>query len=535
MAAGRRSRGAKEEAAAAAPSADAERPVTWDERRQLAADVAALAAPDLPGALLIAREHLRSDQELALREYEQEDEDARLQLECALDLDAASNELLRALRSYVDACFVPVLAPKPQCCVCQGLWSSGRVVSCANDACPVRVHEECFGVLLRARGADGPWRCPSCLVGRDLLCAVCMQTGGALKPLTSTSGSGDNEQKWVHVLCALAIPELAMRDVPTMEPVDGFDDIENGRFRYLCGVCRKRGGASIICEHEACNVGMHPQCAADAGLMIGSETNPMGIYCEKHLPLSRVPGATRWISDEDLVEEIMSEYSIDEELADDMLGIGSDYQGVDKYAFILESTPFVARLQKLFGRLSASFAPPIRTKKARQAELKARDVRAVNSSAIATPAAVTQAMQRVRAPEFPPHVSELGQDVIGLPAFPAEEDAVGAIVDYFVKEQDEWERARVVQWDATRSMHLVHLVRTDQKLWTTLSNANTLVLYLPGDENLVDGVRVRLYRPWLTGKAKSKNVVASKNSGASGSADGRQWRPKPRQFAAATT
>jgi NuA3 HAT complex component NTO1 len=549
---------AEAEAAGEREAPRAARQFTWDERRQLALDVCALAAPDVPGALQLARNFGDGDgdggdvlavRELPLGEDEQGGEGPerdRAQLRAALDLDAASDALLQALRAYVDACFLPALAPRPQCAVCQGLWSCGRVAACANDACGLRVHEECFGVLLRERGDAGPWRCPSCLLGRELLCAVCMQAGGALKPLATaaataaalgaplppTSAAADAEQKWVHVLCALAIPELLLRDVPTMEPVDGFDEIENGRFRYLCSVCRKRGGASVICEHEACNVGMHPQCAADAGLMIGTEDHPTGVFCEKHLPLARVPGATRWISDEDLVEEIMSEYSLDEDLGEDLLGISAAFSASpgDRYAFILESTPFLARKLKLFGRAATSRAPPAFLAGARlkpeKVELAARDVRAVHPSALAVPSSLQNAVKKQQAPVFPPRLGPVTQQRLGLPPFPQREAAVGAIVEYFVKEQDAWERARVLQWDTARAMHLVQLVRTSQRLYATLSSANTLVLYLPDEENLVDGVRVKLYRPW-TDTAGDKD---GKDAGASP-----QWRPKPRQFAASTS
>lgn len=133
-----------------------------------------------------------------------------------------------------------------------------------------------------------------------------------------------------------------------MEPVDGFEEIENGRFRYLCAICRKRGGASVICEVENCNVGVHPQCAADSGLMIGNEGNLLGVYCDKHLPTSRIPGAKRWISDEDLVEEIMSEHSIDDDVNDDLVDT-PPFSNAERYAFVLQSTPYLHCKQQLLG------------------------------------------------------------------------------------------------------------------------------------------------------------------------------------------
>jgi len=153
-------------------------------------------------------------------------------------------------------------------------------------------------------------------------------------------------------------------------------------------------------------------------------------------------------------------------------------------------------------------------------------VRAVHPSALAVPSSLQNAVKKQQAPVFPPRLGPVTQQRLGLPPFPQREAAVGAIVEYFVKEQDAWERARVLQWDTARAMHLVQLVRTSQRLYATLSSANTLVLYLPDEENLVDGVRVKLYRPW-TDTAGDKD---GKDAGASP-----QWRPKPRQFAASTS
>lgn len=515
-------------AATMAEELEIERPrPSWDERRRLARDIAGLAAPDLPGVVLLVRNYRRA--QLAVRELLGKNDGAGDQLECGVDLDAADAALLAQLRAYVDECYVPHFVPKENCGVCEGLWSCGRVVACGNDACNTRVHEECFGVVLR-ESVDGPWLCPSCLLGRELLCAVCMQSGGALKPLAPPPADTGEPPKWVHALCALAIPELVMRDVPTFEPVDGFEDIENGRFRYLCGVCRKRGGASVICEQEGCNVGLHPQCAADAGLMIGSEANPLGVFCEKHLPVSRIPGAKRWISDEDLVEEILSEYSIDEEFLEPLTISSPD---ADRCAFILDSTPFIYRKNKLLGAAATLAAakttpfPPVQAKDLDKSDLGG-DSLIVNPSALAVPSAVKQGVQMRNTPVFPPPPT----DRLGLPSFPQQQAAVGAIVDYLGKEQDVWQRARVLQWDAARGMHLVQVVATAHKVWTTLSSANTLVLYLPDEENPVDGVRVRLYRPWL---AATSGTSSSGSGGPSGStstsASSREWRPKPRDFA----
>ncbi|TYZ59948.1 hypothetical protein PybrP1_002425 [[Pythium] brassicae (nom. inval.)] len=519
------------------------RALNWDERRRLALDLANLAPPDLPGALLLVRgfadagaggaraagissyEHAPPavtawDATVVGHEAPRSAEDAdALQYECALDLDAAHPELLRRLRAYVDECYVPHYVPRENCGICEGLWSSGRVIACGNDACDTRIHEECFGVVLR-ESADGPWRCPSCLLGRQLMCAVCMQFGGALKPVALSAvaanhvGTGADDQKWVHTLCAMAIPELVMRDVPSMEPVEGFEDIENGRFRYLCGICRKRGGASIICEQEGCNVGMHPLCAANAGFMVGSDANPLAVFCEKHLPTSRILGAKRLISDEDLVEEIMSENNSLDEDVDEKLPALNESQ---RYAFILASTPFLYQKTKLLGDRATLKWGSSGAALARKTDLRAKafaNARLNQTASWSMPSDVGGWRSR-RPTVFPPPASALRDNRIGLPPFPAATALVGAVVDFLVKEQSEWVRARVGEWDAAKQMHLVQIVATSLKLWATLSTLNTLVLYIPGEENILDGPRVRLFRPVVQGEAL--------------------WRPKPRKFAAASS
>ncbi|KAG2770926.1 hypothetical protein PC129_g2267 [Phytophthora cactorum] len=504
---------------------------TWDQRRQLAVDISNLAPPDLPGVLLLIRNYVKVLEMRELLPHEQlvlpweaqqrrekqtipskEDPDA-IQLQCGFRLDHADVELLRQLRQYVDDCYVPHFVPKENCSICEGLWSCGHVLYCGNDACPVRVHEECFGVVMREQD-DGPWRCPSCLLGKQLMCAVCMQYGGPIKPLTMSDSSSADEQKWVHVLCALAIPELIMRDVPSMEPVDGFEEIENGRFRYLCAICRKRGGASVICEAEGCNVGVHPLCAADAGLMIGNEGNLLGVYCDKHLPTSRIPGAKRWVSDEDLVEEIMSEYSIDEDFDADDLDT-PHYSDAERYAFVLESTPYLHCQQQLLGATATLHFGPAPfsavSTAPRDIDRKTFTGAKITANAYAPPAMVIQGMKTQRPIIFPPPALSPREERLGMPEFPKGRQVVGAIVDYLAKAQEEWQRARVVQWDKEKKMHLVHIVASDQKLWTKLDVDNTLILYLPDEENLVDGPIVKLIRPVTQGAV--------------------QWRPKPRQFA----
>ncbi|XP_066887760.1 E3 ubiquitin-protein ligase Jade-2 isoform X8 [Kogia breviceps] len=68
------------------------------------------------------------------------------------------------------------------------------------DKCNVCVHQACYGIL---KVPTGSWLCRTCALGVQPKCLLCPKRGGALKPTRSGT-------KWVHVSCALWIPECSM-------------------------------------------------------------------------------------------------------------------------------------------------------------------------------------------------------------------------------------------------------------------------------------------------------------------------------------
>ncbi|RMB96782.1 hypothetical protein DUI87_26848 [Hirundo rustica rustica] len=68
------------------------------------------------------------------------------------------------------------------------------------DKCNVCVHQACYGIL---KVPIGSWLCRTCALGVQPKCLLCPKRGGALKPTRSGT-------KWVHVSCALWIPECSM-------------------------------------------------------------------------------------------------------------------------------------------------------------------------------------------------------------------------------------------------------------------------------------------------------------------------------------
>lgn len=70
------------------------------------------------------------------------------------------------------------------------LYSSG--VCCGSQAC--------YGIL---KVPEGSWLCRTCALGVQPKCLLCPKKGGAMKPTRSGT-------KWVHVSCALWIPEVSV-------------------------------------------------------------------------------------------------------------------------------------------------------------------------------------------------------------------------------------------------------------------------------------------------------------------------------------
>lgn len=60
--------------------------------------------------------------------------------------------------------------------------------------------QACYGIL---KVPTGSWLCRTCALGVQPKCLLCPKRGGALKPTRSGT-------KWVHVSCALWIPEVGI-------------------------------------------------------------------------------------------------------------------------------------------------------------------------------------------------------------------------------------------------------------------------------------------------------------------------------------
>ncbi|XP_024129746.1 lysine-specific demethylase 4A isoform X2 [Oryzias melastigma] len=155
---------------------------------------------------------------------------------------------------------------------------TSRLVSCAQ--CCVRVHTSCYGVSADEEDLDD-WRCARCeanALTED--CCLCSLRGGALQRA--------NNDKWVHVLCAITVLEARFVNITRRSPID-LSAIPLPRFRLKCVYCRKRmkrevKGCCVQCSHGRCSTAFHPTCAQAAGVLMHPDDWPFVVFitCPRH-------------------------------------------------------------------------------------------------------------------------------------------------------------------------------------------------------------------------------------------------------------
>ncbi|XP_068194745.1 protein Jade-1 isoform X2 [Antennarius striatus] len=103
------------------------------------------------------------------------------------------------------------------------------------DKCNVCVHQACYGIQ---KVPTGSWLCRTCALGILPRCQLCPHKGGAMKPTRSGT-------KWVHVSCALWIPEVSIGNPEKMEPITNVSQIPGTRWALVCCLCKEKMGACI--------------------------------------------------------------------------------------------------------------------------------------------------------------------------------------------------------------------------------------------------------------------------------------------------
>nr|XP_015210677.1 PREDICTED: lysine-specific demethylase 4A isoform X2 [Lepisosteus oculatus] len=150
------------------------------------------------------------------------------------------------------------------------------LVSCAQ--CCVRVHTSCYGVAPEKVTDD--WKCSRCEANAEAeSCCLCPLRGGALRRA--------NNDKWVHVLCAVAVLEARFVNIAERSPVD-LSGIPLQRFKLKCFYCKKRmkktAGCCVQCSHGRCPTSFHATCAQAAGVLMQPDDWPFVVFitCYRH-------------------------------------------------------------------------------------------------------------------------------------------------------------------------------------------------------------------------------------------------------------
>ncbi|XP_006274348.4 lysine-specific demethylase 4A [Alligator mississippiensis] len=150
------------------------------------------------------------------------------------------------------------------------------LITCRN--CCVCVHASCYGVSPNKATED--WVCSRCAANAlEEDCCLCSLRGGALQRA--------NDDKWVHVMCAVAVLEAKFVNIAERSPVD-VGKIPLQRFRLKCIFCKKRrkriAGCCVQCSHGRCPTSFHVSCAQAAGVMMQPDDWPFVVFitCFRH-------------------------------------------------------------------------------------------------------------------------------------------------------------------------------------------------------------------------------------------------------------
>ncbi|KAM9848306.1 lysine-specific demethylase 4B [Aulostomus maculatus] len=156
------------------------------------------------------------------------------------------------------------------------------------SSCHMQVHASCYGV--KPDSVSEAWTCSRCAAGAwTVECCLCNLRGGALKTTT--------DNRWVHVICAIAVAEARFVKAIEREPVD-VSAVPETRKNLKCVFCHGKSanqnhGACIQCTYENCATSFHVTCAQIAGVIMTPADWPyvVSVTCHRHKRATPKPRA----------------------------------------------------------------------------------------------------------------------------------------------------------------------------------------------------------------------------------------------------
>ncbi|MES1920381.1 hypothetical protein MHBO_002058 [Bonamia ostreae] len=169
--------------------------------------------------------------------------------------------------------------------ICEICDKSDNTVKCVH--CGVSVHRDCYGYPLVKLSKTKKWTCLVCGFPKDFKtkneqfkCALCPNRKGAMKKAT--------DWRWVHLRCALWIPEAFFYSTEGREPIDLLR-IPPKRFSEKCSYCKKGGdGACLSCSTQNCKMKFHVPCGINKNVFLTYRSNKKSqideifSYCHLH-------------------------------------------------------------------------------------------------------------------------------------------------------------------------------------------------------------------------------------------------------------
>ncbi|XP_035992755.1 lysine-specific demethylase 4C isoform X3 [Fundulus heteroclitus] len=174
------------------------------------------------------------------------------------------------------------------------------------QSCCLQVHASCYGVA--AEDISEQWLCDRCSDGSlTAECCLCNLRGGALKKT--------HNNKWAHVMCAVALPEVRFGDEAKRSPIDT-SRIPVQRYKLKCIYCRSRcagkwqAGACIQCSCGRCPTSFHVTCAHAAGVVMEPDDWPyvVSVTCHRHQSRSSSANQRLWQPPVSLGQTVISKH-----------------------------------------------------------------------------------------------------------------------------------------------------------------------------------------------------------------------------------